>query len=99
MIYTMSKLKLALASGTIAALFLPALALALNPSDDGDCATIVTDPYSGETGTRADVYGCKAIGNSGEEQGIYTLTGNATLFGYPAAYGACDIVVRWSGDY
>lgn len=77
----------------------PALA-AGNPSADVDCATVVTDPYGIlGTGTRADIYGCKSIGNSGEEQGVYTLSGSASLFGYPADYGTCDILVKWSGDY
>lgn len=74
--------------------------LAGNPSADTDCSTVVTDPYGLlGTGTRAEVYGCKPIGNSGEEQGMYKLNGPATLFGYPADYGTCTIVVKWSGDY
>ncbi len=86
----------ALMLGTMA---VPAFA-AGNPSADTDCSTIVTDPYGLlGTGTRADLYGCKPIGNSGEEQGIYTLNGPATLFGYPADYGTCKILVKWSGDY
>ena len=48
-------------------------AFAANPSADTDCSTIVTDPYGFlGTGTRAEIYGCKSIGNSGEEQEIYT---------------------------
>ena len=75
-------------------------AFAANPSADVDCSTTVTDPYGIlGTGTRAELYGCKPIGNSGEEQGIYTLDGPATLFGYPADYGTCKILVKWSGDY
>ncbi len=71
-----------------------------NPSEDADCSTVVTDPYGLlGTGTRAEIYGCKPIGNSGEEQGVYTLNGNAILFGYPADYGTCKILVKWSGDY
>ncbi len=74
--------------------------LAANPSADTDCSTIITDPYGilGR-GTRADLYGCKSIGNSGEEQGIYKLSGLSTLFGYPSDYGTCEILVKWSGDY
>jgi hypothetical protein len=73
---------------------------AANPSADVDCSTIVTDPYGLlGTGTRAELYGCKPIGNSGEEQGVYTLNGPATLFGYQADYGTCKILVKWSGDY
>lgn len=75
-------------------------AFAANPSADTDCSTIVTDPYGLlGTGTRAELYGCKSIGHSGEEQGIYTLNGDATLFGYPADYGTCEILVKWSGDF
>lgn len=71
-----------------------------NPSADNDCDTVITDPYGllGQ-GTRAELYGCKSIGNSGEEQGVYTLEGTATLFGYPEDYGMCRILVKWSGDY
>lgn len=76
------------------------VAFAANPSADTDCSTVVTDPYGLlGTGTRAELYGCKSIGNSGEEQGVYTLNGPATLFGYPADYGTCKILVKWSGDY
>lgn len=75
-------------------------AFAANPSADADCSTVVTDPYGIlGTGTRAEIYGCKPIGNSGEEQGVYKLSGPATLFGYPAENGTCDILVKWSGDY
>lgn len=71
-----------------------------NPSSDTDCSAIVTDPYGLlGTGTRAELYGCKSIGNSGEEQGVYTLNGPATLFGYDEDYGTCSILVKWSGDY
>ncbi len=71
-----------------------------NPSADTDCNTYITDPYGLlGSGTRADIYGCKSIGNSGNEQGIYNLTGPADLFGYPTDYGACDILVKWSGNY
>ena len=59
-----------------------------NPSDDGDCAATVTDSYLGTIGTRADLYGCKPIGNSGEEQGIYVIHA-----------GECTTIVRWSGNY
>lgn len=82
---------------------------AANPSADGNCSEIVTDPYLGQ-GTRADLYNCKPIGNSGEEQGIYFWNNApATLAGYPASgdYSGyefdvnttCDILVKWSGDY
>jgi len=89
------------ASATIMSMFAMAgVAFAGNPSADIDCSTVVTDPYGLlGTGTRADIYGCKPIGNSGEEQGVYTLNGDATLFGYPADYGTCKILVKWSGDY
>jgi|GEM_PF-4971509 len=70
-----------------------------NPSADADCDTNVTDSIMGKTGTRAELYGCKSIGNSGEEQGIYTLSGDATEFGYPVDYGTCNVLVKWSGDY
>ena len=73
-------------------------AFAGNPSADIDCQTVVTDSLLG-TGTRADLYGCKPIGNSGQEQGIYTVSGNATDLGYPADYGTCTALVKWSGDY
>src|SRR3990167_9525445 len=91
----------AIASAAIISMFaIASVAFAANPSADIDCSTIVTDPYGLlGTGTRADIYGCKSIGNSGEEQGIYTLNGPATLFGYPADYGTCKILVKWSGDY
>lgn len=83
----------------LALVVVPATA-AGNPSADVDCSTTVTDPYGLlGTGTRAEIYGCKPIGNSGEEQGVYKLSGPATLFGYPADYGTCDILVKWSGDY
>ena len=58
-------------TGMTAALFgtmvAPAMA-AGNPSADIDCATTVTDSFLGTTGTRADLYGCKPIGNSGQER-------------------------------
>ena len=81
---------LALSSGT---------ALAGNPSDDGDCAAEVTDTFLNATGTRADLYGCKPMGNSGEEQGIYVIHASATDLGFPASYGECTTIVRWSGNY
>lgn len=70
-----------------------------NPSADSDCSTVVTDSFSGATGTRAEVYGCKSIGNSGEEQGIYTIEASASTLGYPSDYGTCTVLVKWSGDY
>ena len=70
-----------------------------NPSDDGDCEAIVTDPYLGAVGTRADLYGCKPMGNSGEEHGIYVIHASAAALGFPAEYGECTTLVRWSGDY
>lgn len=83
----------------LGAMVIPALAVG-NPSADADCATVITDPYGIlGTGTRAEIYGCKPIGNSGEEQGVYTLFGPATQFGYPVDYGTCNILVKWSGDY
>ena len=69
-----------------------------NPSDDGDCAAEVTDPYLGP-GTRADLYGCKPMGNSGDEHGIYVIHADAAALGFPASYGQCTTIVRWSGDY
>ena len=96
-------IKKMLVGGAAGALMLGALAVpafASNPSADVDCETVITDPYGLlGTGTRAEIYGCKPIGNSGEEQGVYTLSGPATLFGYPADYGTCNILVKWSGDY
>ena len=73
-------------------------AFAGNPSADADCRTVVTDSFLG-TGTRADLYGCKSIGNSGQEQGIYTISAPAADLGYPAEYGTCKVLVKWSGDY
>jgi len=75
------------------------LAIAANPSADIDCNTVVTDPFLGN-GTRADIYNCKPIGNSGEEQGIYFIK-NATSesLGYTEDHGTCNVVVKWSGDY
>ncbi|MFH1706131.1 MAG: hypothetical protein ABH867_04475 [Patescibacteria group bacterium] len=71
-----------------------------NPSSDGNCDEVVYDPYMDETGTRAELYNCKAIGNSGEEQGVYFLYDVPALqAGYPEEYGTCDILVKWSGDY
>ena len=75
------------------------VALAENPSADVDCATTVTDSYLDATGTRADLYGCKPIGNSGEEQGIYVISAPAATLGYSAEFGDCTVLVRWSGDY
>ena len=72
-------------------------ALAANPSDDGDCAQTVTDPLVG-SGTRADLYGCKPMGNSGEEHGIYVIHASGDDLGFPGA-GECTTIVRWSGDY
>lgn len=83
--------------------------VAANPNADGNCGETVTDPYLG-SGTRADLYNCKPIGNSGEEQGIYFWNeAPATLAGYPASgeyFGyefdadtTCDVLVKWSGDY
>lgn len=99
----MKNIKKFLVGTAASALMLGAMAIpafAANPSADTDCNTLVTDPYGLlGTGTRADIYGCKSIGNSGEEQGVYTLNGNATQFGYPADYGTCKILVKWSGDY
>jgi hypothetical protein len=75
------------------------VALAGNPSADGDCATVVTDPFLGATGSREDLYGCKPMGNSGEEHGIYVIHTSAAALGFPASYGECTTIVRWSGDY
>lgn len=98
----MKKLILAVSSilVSLSFLFVVPVFAAGNPSADIDCETVITDPYGIlGTGTRAELYGCKPIGNSGEEQGVYTLNGAATLFGYPAEYGICEILVKWSGDY
>lgn len=70
-----------------------------NPSADTDCSTTVTDFFSGQTGTRAEVYGCKSIGNSGEEQGIYTIEASSINLGYTEDHGMCKVLVKWSGDY
>ena len=65
-----------------------------NPSADGDCDEPILNPgYGLESGTRAEIYGCKSIGNSGEEQGVYTITTP------DATHGDCTILVKWSGDY
>lgn len=78
---------------------IPALA-AGNPSADADCSTFIAAPgYDLLPGTRADIYGCKSIGNSGQEQGIYTISAPAADLGYPAEYGTCTVLVKWSGDY
>jgi hypothetical protein len=70
-----------------------------NPSADSDCSEQVTDTFSGKTGTRAEVYGCKSIGHSGDEQGIYRINASAATLGYPADYGDCSVLVKWSGNY
>ncbi len=73
---------------------------AANPSADADCSTFIDAPgYDLVPGTRAEIYGCKPIGNSGEEQGIYTITAPATDLSYPTDYGTCKVLVKWSGDY
>ena len=78
---------------------MPAFA-AGNPSADANCDEFIAAPgYDLLPGTRADIYGCKPIGNSGQEQGIYTISASATELGYPAEYGTCDVLVKWSGDY
>lgn len=82
---------------TMGAMAVPTFAA--NPSADADCSAIVSDSLLGATGTRADLYGCKSIGNSGGEQGIYTITAPAADLGYPADYGTCKVLVKWSGDY
>lgn len=69
-----------------------------NPSDDGDCAATVTDPFLG-TGTRAELYGCTPIGNSGSEQGIYVITASSADLGYSVDHGTCTVLVKWEGDY
>ena len=74
------------------------VALAGNPSDDGNCGETVVDPILG-TGTRADLYGCKPMGNSGEEHGVYVLHASAAALGFDPSYGECTTLVRWSGDY
>ena len=75
------------------------LAFAGNPSADDNCDTSVTDPYLGY-GTRADLYNCKSIGNSGEEQGIYFINdATSESLGYTENHGTCSVVVKWSGDY
>lgn len=73
-----------------------------NPSDDGDCSTVVTDPTTNQTGSRAELYGCKAIGNSGNEQGIYRLSDvSASSLGYSfdGQNVTCNVLVKWSGNY
>lgn len=86
-----------LAAAIASLLLFGGLALA-NPSDDGDCAATVVDPYQG-AGTRADLYGCKPMGNSGEEHGIYVIHASAADLGLPADQGQCTTIVRWSGNY
>lgn len=90
------------ASGGGLAVAIPLAAHAAgNPSADSDCSTVVTDPYTGETGTRANLYGCKSIGNSGDEQGIYTLKAiPAGELGYTFDGDVtCNVLVKWSGNY
>jgi hypothetical protein len=72
-----------------------------NPRVDTDCSTEVTDPTTGEHDTRANLYGCKPIGNSGDEQGIYTLSGSAAKLGYDNFDSdvTCTVLVKWSGNY
>lgn len=87
-------------SGLGMAVAIPAISHAAgNPSADSDCSEVVTDPYSGQQDTRANLYGCKAIGHSGDEQGIYTVNASAAALGYPANYGTCSVLVKWSGNY
>ena len=65
---------------------IPAFA-AGNPSADGDCQATVTDPFLGP-GTRADLYNCKSVGNSGEEQGIYFINdATSASLGYTEDHG------------
>lgn len=71
-----------------------------NPHGDGDCQTTVTDSTTGETGTREELYNCKPIGNSGEEQGIYNVYDiPSDDLEYEEDHGTCDVLVKWSGDY
>ena len=100
----MNKIKKLAIAGAASAIMLGSMAIpafaAGNPSADADCSTFIAAPgYDLVPGTRAEIYGCKSIGNSGEEQGIYTITAPAADLGYPADYGTCDILVKWSGDY
>lgn len=91
---------LAFSSVVFALLFFVTPILAGNKDYDSDCEHNITDPYGIlGTGTRAEIYGCKEIGNTGEEQGRYVLEGPATLFGFPSEYGTCRIDVKWNGDY
>ena len=74
-------------------------ALAANPSADADCSTTVTDPFLG-TGTRADLYNCKSVGNSGEEQGIYFISdATSASLGYTEDHGTCNVLVKFSGNF
>lgn len=78
---------------------MPFAALAANPNDDGDCAETVIDPYLG-TGTRAELYNCKSVGNSGEEQGLYFIAdATSASLGYIEDHGTCDVLVKFSGDF
>jgi hypothetical protein len=87
------------ATSLIASLWLLGGVALANPSADADCATVVTDPFLG-TGTRAALYGCRPIGNSGDEQGIYVIKDvPATSVGYTSDYGTCTVLVKWSGNY
>ena len=72
---------------------------AANPSADIDCSTTVTDPFLG-TGTRADLYNCKSVGNSGEEQGIYFISdATSASLGYTEDHGTCNVLVKFSGNF
>jgi len=76
------------------------LTFAGNPSADEDCNEYITSPgYDLSPGTRAEIYGCKPIGNSGQEQGVYTISAPAADLGYSSEYGSCTVLVKWSGDY
>jgi hypothetical protein len=90
----------AAASALLLSSFAGAAFAAGNPSADADCSTVVADSLLGQTGTRADLYGCKPIGNSGEEQGIYTINNASSAdLGYTVDHGTCNVLVKWSGDY
>jgi hypothetical protein len=89
-------------SGMGLALVLPLGAHAAgHPNVDNDCSDTVIDPTTNQTGSRADLYGCKPIGNSGDEQGIYNLTDqSATSLGYDFGDSVtCNVLVKWSGNY
>ncbi len=98
----MKKLLFGSAAGIIMLGAMAVPVIAGNPSTDNNCDEPIAAPgYDLLPGTRAEIYGCKPIGNSGEEQGIYTITAPAIDLGYSdfEAGTTCTVLVKWSGDY